>query len=187
MPGAGDLEPDRSDRTAIAQGDGEATSVAVIAVGNPIMGDDGVGARVLERLEAGPEGDRPDLTLANAATTAFFALEAMSGCDRAIVLDAIATGAPPGTVHQYQYVDGAFAGEIPEMTMHDFSFAEALQAGREAYDIPGEVLILGVEPERVEMSMSLSEPIEQALPKLVARVREELPDRPNHPPQADKA
>ncbi|MFW5900662.1 MAG: hydrogenase maturation protease [Halodesulfurarchaeum sp.] len=166
-------------RTPIAQSDESATELAIVAVGNPIMGDDGVGARVVEVLEDSTLGDREDLTLANAGTTAFFALEAMSGCDRAIVVDAISTGAEPGTVHRYRYVDGAFDGDIPEMTMHDFSFAEALRAGREAYDIPSEVLIFGVEPERIEMSMELSEAIERTVPTLVAHIHDELPDPPS--------
>jgi hydrogenase maturation protease len=169
---------EESARTPIAQGDQDATEIAIVAVGNPIMGDDGVGAQVLERLESSPVGDRPDVALANGGTTAFFALEAMSGCDRAIVVDAIATGAEPGTVHTFRYVDGAFADDVPEMTMHDFSFAEALQAGREAYQIPREVLIYGVEPKRIEMSMELSDPIERTIPTLVNVIREEIPERP---------
>jgi len=174
-----------TERTAIAKEDGEATELAVVAVGNPIMGDDGIGARVLERLEETVGLERPDLTLANAGTTAFFALEAMSGCDRAIVLDAIATGAPPGTVHCYRYSDGAFVGESPEMTMHDFSFAEALRAGREAYDIPDEVLIFGVEPERIEMSMELSDSVKRRVRTLERLVHEELPAPPERqrPPE----
>ncbi|MDZ7850496.1 MAG: hydrogenase maturation protease [Halodesulfurarchaeum sp.] len=166
-------------RTPIAQEDETATELAVVAVGNPIMGDDGVGAKVVEALEATAVGDRPDVTLANGGTTAFFALEAMSGCKRAIVVDAISTGAEPGTVQTYRYVDGAFEDDIPEMTMHDFSFAEALRAGREAYDLPAEVLVFGVEPKRIEMSMELSEPIDRTVPTLVELVRDELPERPS--------
>jgi hydrogenase maturation protease len=160
--------------TTIGRSDGEAPAVAVVAVGNPIMGDDGVGESVIEALE--PRlADREDVTLTNAGTTAFFALEAMSGCDRAIVVDAIATGADPGTVQEYRYEDGAFQGPVPEMTMHDFSFAEALQAGREAYDLPDTVLILGVEPDCIELSMTLSDPIAAAVPALSERVLAELP------------
>jgi hydrogenase maturation protease len=58
--------------------------------------------------------------------------------------------------------------------MHDFSFAEALQAGREAYDLPDPVVILGVEPDRIELSMELSDPIEAAVPALRERVLETL-------------
>ncbi|MBS3760477.1 hydrogenase maturation protease [Halodesulfurarchaeum sp.] len=164
--------------TPIAESDENATAIAVVAVGNPIMGDDGIGAQVLETLETSTVSERSDVTLANGGTTAFFALEAMSGCDRAIVVDAISTGAEPGTIHTFRYVDGAFADDVPEMTMHDFSFAEALQAGRDAYEIPEEVLIFGVEPKRIEMSMELSEEIEQTVPDLVDLIHDELPERP---------
>ncbi|MFB6085882.1 MAG: hydrogenase maturation protease [Halodesulfurarchaeum sp.] len=170
---------DSGGTSALTRSDADDSGLAIVGVGNQIMGDDGVGARVVETLEESVLGDREDVIFANAGTTAFFALEAMSGCERAIVIDAIATGADPGTIHQYRFVDGAFAGEIPEMTMHDFSFAEALEAGRNAYDIPDEVLILGVEPARIEMSMELSEPIERTVPHLVEHIQEEVPESPS--------
>lgn len=155
----------------------EPLQTAVVGVGNPIMGDDGVGTRVIEELESLDDSQSEGIALAQAGTTAFFALEAMSGCEKAIVVDAISTGTEPGTIHRYRYADGAFAGEIPEMTMHDFSFAEALHAGRQAYDLPAELLIYGVEPARIEASMELSEPVEKAVPELVELVLDELTDR----------
>ena len=171
----------RPPSTPIRQSADEAPAVAVVAVGNPIMGDDGVGAQVVERLEAAGVGDLTEVALANAGTTAFFALEAMSGCDRAIVIDAISTGAEPGTLHEYRYVDGAFTGPVPEMTMHDFSFAEALRAGREAYEIPRDVLILGVEPDCIEMSMELSEAVAGVVPDLVRLIESRLPSTTAEP------
>lgn len=156
--------------------DTDGAEVAVVGVGNPIMGDDGVGKRVIEELESSSDERTDGVVLTHAGTTAFFALEAMSGCRKAIVVDAIETGSEPGTVHRYRYADGAFADEIPEMTMHDFSFAEALRAGRDAYDIPDELLVFGVEPVRVEASLELSDRIERAVPELIELVLEELPE-----------
>ena len=154
--------------------DTDGAEAAVVAVGNPIMGDDGVGKRVIEALESSSDDRTNGVLLTHAGTTAFFALEAMSGCQKAIVVDAIETGAEPGTVHRYRYVDGAFAGEVPEMTMHDFSFAEALRAGRDAYDIPEDLLVVGVEPARIEATLELSDRIERSVPELVELVLEEL-------------
>ncbi|MDR5672179.1 Ni,Fe-hydrogenase maturation factor [Halalkaliarchaeum sp. AArc-CO] len=152
----------------------DCAEIAVVGVGNPIMGDDGVGKRVIDELETSSDERTNGVVLTHAGTTAFFALEAMSGCRKAIVVDAIETGAEPGTVHRYRYVDGAFAGEVPEMTMHDFSFAEALRAGRDAYDIPDELLVFGIEPARIEATLELSDRIERGVPELVDLVLEEL-------------
>ncbi len=147
--------------------DGSPAELAIVGVGNELVGDDGVGPRVVAALESAlgtpPEGVR----LCNAGTTGFLALEAMSGCDRAIVIDAIAADAEPGTVHRYRFRDGAFDGEIPEMTMHDVSFTEALRFAREVYELPGDVSILGVEPASLETRLGLTEPVERAIPAVI--------------------
>lgn len=169
-------EPSRSeDATPIERSDSAGTEMAVVGVGNSIMGDDGLGKRVIEELETSGHGDQPEVTLSHAGTTAFFALEAMSGCEKAIVVDAIDTGDEPGTLHRYRYVDGEFTGPVPDVTMHDFSFVEALKAGTDAYDLPSEVLLIGVEPETIEPSLELSESIETRIPDIVQLIRNELP------------
>lgn len=165
------LEPEREVIEPVGFGDGD---VAVVGVGNPIMGDDGLGKRVIDELREMPGMTEEDVVLAHAGTTAFFALEAIDGCAKAIIIDAISTGDAPGTIHTYQFVDGAFIGDVPEITMHDFSFVEALEAGRSAYDIPDELLIYGVEPERIEATMKLSETVERAIPTVIELVRDEL-------------
>lgn len=143
--------------------------VAVVGVGNPIMGDDGVGEAVVEALRV--EGLRPGVEATHAGTTAFFALEAMDGADFAVVVDAVATGeAPPGSIHRYRYRNGAFEGTAPEVLMHDFSFSAALRTGRGAYDLPEEILVIGVEPATTEAGLTLSEPVEASLPRVVEAV-----------------
>ena len=148
--------------------------VAVVGIGNEIMSDDGVGPHAIDELRETWLGSADEVVLSNAGTTGFFALEAMSGCDRAIVIDAIEAGESPGTIREYRLVDGTFEDEIPEMTMHDVSFTEALQFGGEAYDLPGEVRILGVEPATIEPGLELSETVEAVLPDLVEAVAEDI-------------
>jgi len=142
-------------------------TVAVVGVGNSIMGDDGVGPTIIERLEGSPAGAADDVRLVDAGTTGFLALEAMSGAERAVVVDAVETGEPPGTIHEYRYVDGAFETDVPEMTMHDVSFTEAMVAGRDVYDLPDEIRILGVEPADVSIGDELSGAVERAATELI--------------------
>ena len=61
---------------------------AVVGVGNPTMGDDGVGQAVIDRLDEAASGDE-SVRATFAGTTGFFALEAMDGADRAVVVDAV--------------------------------------------------------------------------------------------------
>lgn len=74
------------------------TSQVVIGVGKPIMGDDGVGHRVVDQLQE----IEIDAEICFAGTTAFLALEAMSGAYRAIVVDAIDVPDPEaGSLHRF--------------------------------------------------------------------------------------
>lgn len=157
-------------------GRGPDPELAVVGVGNRIMGDDGLGPEVIDRLEKRSAGSKADVRLINAGTTGFIALEAMSGARRAIVLDAIQNGEAPGTIQEYRCVDGAFETEIPEMTMHDVSFTEAMIAGREAYDLPDEIRILGVEPANLSIGIELSETVEQAATELVDMLTKTISD-----------
>ncbi len=143
---------------------------AVVGVGSRVMADDGVGYHAVERLRdrSLPGG----VTATHAGTTAFLALEAMSGADRAIVVDALALDAEPGTIREFRLDDDPEAA--PEVTMHDFSFSDALAVGDAAYDLPEEVVLVGVVPARLEPSLDLSETVAAALPDLVSRIETRL-------------
>jgi hydrogenase maturation protease len=149
------------------------TEEAVVGVGNPTMRDDGVGHRVVDELD---DADLPEtVRLRQTATSAFLALEAMSGADHAVVVDAVATeNAAPGTVHRYVCRDGTFEGAAPDVLMHDLSFSDALTAGRSAYDLPPSIVVIGVEPGDLSVGLGLTDPVERAIPRIVATVREAL-------------
>lgn len=175
-------------------------SVAVVGVGNPTMGDDGLARAVLDRLvaDAGVIGagdaGAGSVRAAFAGTTGFFALEAMDGADRAVVVDAVDANGPPGTVHRFRLdrphpsaaSDGGtggsttYPGKTPEVTLHDLTFGDALRTCRSAYDLPGRVVLVGVVPAVIEGGFELSDPVATAVPTAAAAVRAELGQRRRH-------
>jgi hydrogenase maturation protease len=149
---------------------GEERTQAVVGVGSMVMGDDGVGYHAIEALE---DRSLPDGTsLTHAGTTAFLALEAMSGADRALVVDALALDEPPGTIREFR-LDRPEV-DAPEVTMHDYSFTDALAVGDVAYDVPERVRLLGIVPAELDPALELSEPVSAALPELVSRIEQRL-------------
>ncbi|MFW5965593.1 MAG: hydrogenase maturation protease [Halodesulfurarchaeum sp.] len=151
------------------------TEQAVVGVGNQIMRDDGLGAAVIDELREQGLQEHPSVTLDQAGTTAFFALEAMDGADRAVVVDALrVTGSDPGDLHRMTYSDGAFEDLDPQIHMHDFSFVDALEAGAGTYDLPEEIVVLGMTPEATTAGLGLSETVAERLPALVELVLDEL-------------
>jgi hydrogenase maturation protease len=145
----------------------------VVGVGNPVMTDDGIGKAVIDALHDEGVVDGEDVRATHAGTTAFLALEAMSGADRAIVIDAVDVDSPPGSIHQFEYEDGEFP-DLPDVLMHDFSFTEALSVGTEAYDLPDEIVLIGVVPAKLETGVGLSDRLEARVPDVVATVETEL-------------
>ena len=76
-------------------------------------------------------------------------MEQMVGYDRAIVIDAICSGAPPGTIHHLA------PGDMPTQrsaSSHDMTLPTALALGRQAgLRLPADeaILIVGIEAEDV--------------------------------------
>jgi hydrogenase maturation protease len=159
------------ERAADAPGAGPDGPV-VVGVGNPTMGDDGLGRAVVRRLGAG-------VAATFAGTTGFFALEAMSGADRAVVVDAVDGEGPPGTLHRAR-LDRGSGEAVPEVTLHDLTFADALRSCRSAYDLPDRVVLVGVVPAAVEGGIGLSDRVEAALPSATEAVRAEVGRRERH-------
>ena len=66
----------------------------IVGLGNPLVTDDSVGLRVVEELRP-LLADRADVEVAEDYWGGLRLMERMIGFDRAIVVDAIHTGAPP--------------------------------------------------------------------------------------------
>jgi hydrogenase maturation protease len=98
-------------------------------------------------------------------------MERMIGFDRAIIIDAICTDAPPGTVHVLSPDD------IPTQrsaSVHDVNLSTALELGRYAgAKLPSsdDIILIGIEAADVQtFDEELSPEVETALPKAVGTV-----------------
>lgn len=120
----------------------------VLGLGNPLVTDDSVGLRVIAVLRQRLEG-RPNLDIEEDFWGGLRLMERMVGYDRAVVVDAIQTGAPPGTLLRLT------PGSIPTQrsaSAHDVNLPTALQFGREAglYLPPDDaILLVGIEAEDI--------------------------------------
>ena len=102
-------------------------------------------------------------------------MEQMVGYDRAIIVDAICTDAPSGTIHLLSPDD------IPTQrsaSAHDVNLPTALEFGRQAgaHLPPNEhILLIGIEAADVQtFEESLSPEVEAALPQAVDQILSKL-------------
>ena len=151
----------------------------IIGLGNPIVSDDSVGLRVAaevkSRLENAKKSEKPridgDVEVGEDYWGGLRLMERLIGFDRAIVVDAICTDSPPGTIR----ILGPH--EIPTQksnSAHDLTLPTALRLGRESgAELPRDedILLIGIEAEDVlTFSEKCTPAVEAAIPKAVEKV-----------------
>jgi hydrogenase maturation protease len=139
----------------------------VLGLGNPLLKDDSAGLRAVKMLrETLPENDQIEID--EDYWGGLRLMEHMIGFDRAVIIDAILTGAAPGTIHLLSPAD------IPTQrsaSAHDLNLPTALTLGRQAgAHLPAseDILLIGIEAADVQtFDESLSPEVEAALPHAV--------------------
>lgn len=160
----------------------------IVGLGNPILGDDGVGWKVVEaaadRIEnSRPENGSPLPDFEQLGLGGLSLMERLIGYDRAILVDAITTGQHPvGTVYWFN-LDALPARSTTGHTTsaHDATLTEAFAMGRAmGASLPQEVMIVGIEAEiTYDFSDQLSPPVAAAVPEAVDTLFELLTMPPN--------
>ncbi len=142
----------------------------IIGLGNPIVADDSIGLRVAAELKS-LLADRPDVDVTEDYWGGLRLMERMIGYDRAIVIDAICTGAPPGTIH---HLTPASVPTQKSASAHDVNLPTALAFGRRAgAHLPADenVRLIGIEAEDlINFSDQCTPAVAAAIPRSIREV-----------------
>jgi hydrogenase maturation protease len=154
--------------------------VKIIAVGNPLYGDDGVGAAVLERIRA--DGLFPGAELFDAGTDALSLIDVFDDRHLHVIVDAAKMGLAPGRVARFTPGEARLRIRWDHLSLHGFGLAEAFAMAESIGSLPGRIVILGVEPQRVEVDKGLSGAVAAAVPEVLAHIQAEVrSDEADHP------
>lgn len=144
----------------------EARTIRIVGLGNPVLGDDGIGWRVAEEVRHMlAESDSP-IAVDCLAVGGLRLMEHLIGSEAAILIDAIETGHhPPGSVTSFplEALGDPLAGHLG--STHDASLPTALALGRAlGAPLPGQVWIVAVETRlNLEFTEALSPPVAAAI------------------------
>ena len=142
----------------------------VVGLGNPILGDDGVGWRVIDELDA---LDHEEASLQQACVGGVSLMELLVGYRRAIIVDAIIDPtAAPGSVWRrpLSAVETRVASHLD--STHDAPLPAAIEAGRAmGADLPSDIEVVGIVIERGDVfGEQLSDIVAAAVPVAAAAV-----------------
>ena len=140
----------------------------VLGLGNPLMGDDGLGLAVLGRLRE--EWDLPGtVELVDGGTWGMNLLPLIEDAPELVLVDAIRTGASAGTVVELE------RGRLPrylahKLSPHQVDLKEVLALAEFRGTLPARTVAIGAEPAAVELSTELTPVLQDAVEAVLLAV-----------------
>lgn len=144
--------------------------MVVVCVGNELRGDDGAGPAVAARLRA----DAADLDVAVCGQEPSRLLDAWAGADAAVVVDAVSSGAAPGTIHRFDASERALPSTVFRGSTHALGVGEVIELARALGRLPGRVLVYGIEGGRFASGHGLTTEVSEAVEAVAAEVTTEV-------------
>jgi hydrogenase maturation protease len=143
----------------------------VVGVGNPWRSDDAAGLHAARALrKALPVG--VEVLEEDGEPTAL--LDAFEDVDALWLVDAVSSGAAPGTVHRLDAGTQELPAELFRTSTHHLGLAEAVELGRVLRRLPAQVIVFGIEGAGFDPGDSLTAAVEQAVADVVTQVTEEI-------------
>jgi hydrogenase maturation protease len=136
------------------------------------MRDDGIGIRVASELRRHPlDGNvfvyaYRDLDLS--------LIEKVEGAAVVVLVDALQSGKPPGTVSTYEIGRGSKSVPVELPSLHGLGLAELFGLARQAGLLDGPVTVVGVEPGDCSQGRRMSKEVASAVPKVLEAVASSL-------------
>jgi hydrogenase maturation protease len=147
-------------------------STLVIGIGNPLQGDDGVGAYAAQLLakEDLPAG----VQIEELGTPGLGLVNFIQGWQRVILIDAVYMGEEPGTWRRLENDEIQLITSTKVQSLHEPGLAESLSLARTLELLPDEIVLYGVEPARIQPGSKLSPAVGQAITPLIKHILGEL-------------
>lgn len=145
--------------------------VAIIGIGNPLLGDDGVGVEVIK--EMGRLKLPPAVRLYDGGVGGFSLLGLIEGAEKAIFVDALEMGLEPGSIRQLDMEQLQSLKPRLKYSLHEASLQECLPM-LELMDKPAKIVIVGIQPKRIGPGVGLSPEVKTAIPRAIKLVLKEV-------------
>lgn len=139
----------------------------VVAIGNAYRRDDGAGLAVAGRLRGRlPSG----VELVSCEQEPSRLIDACEGAATALVVDAVESGAAPGTLHRFDASTQPVPERLFRSSTHAFGVGEAIELARALGRLPGRVIVYGIEGAAFEAGEGLSDAVAAAVEQAAAAV-----------------
>ncbi len=144
----------------------------VLGLGNILLADEGVGVRVVQRINEAYTFFGA-VEVLDGGTAGFDLLDTLAGREAVIIVDAVEANLEPGEMVRLQD-DAVPAYFRTLLSPHQLGLAEILALLKIMDEAPKRIVLIGVQPACLELGLSLSEFVQAKLDPLVHAVLDEV-------------
>jgi hydrogenase maturation protease len=147
--------------------------VVVLGLGNPLMADEGIGVCLVERLMESA-ADYPAVDFVDAGTGGLSLLYHIEGRGKAIVIDCAFMDEPPGAIRRFTPDQVQSTKVLAHQSLHEADLMRIIEMARELGQAPDQIVIFGIQPERVEPNLGLSRTLTERMDEYLSMILHEL-------------
>jgi hydrogenase maturation protease len=149
--------------------------IRILGCGNPLVGDDGIGVHIANKLME-MRSELPDnVEVIDAGVGGLELLNFMENAEQIIIVDAVKGAGNIGSVHRFEIEDikNAISGDA--LSIHDTSIADVLCIAQHVQEMPKSVKIFAIEIEEAEeVSICLSEKVQASVDEVISMILDEI-------------
>lgn len=151
-----------NDRIA-SVGPGVPGNTLILGLGNTLLGDEGVGVKTVSYLQ-NTQPVLQTVEMLDGGTLSFILAGPIEDADNLIVIDAAQLNSAPGTVHLFEGQEmDQFVMRNKHNSVHEVSLSDLLVIAHLSGQLPQRRALIGIQPERIDWSDTLSDSVAQSV------------------------
>ena len=143
--------------------------IVVLGLGNPLMGDEGIGIEIVARLSLLAHRF-PRVEFVDAGTAGLSLLHKLSGRRKALIIDCCRMRIIPGSIVVFGPEAVRSVKTLSHFSLHETDVLKVIELARKLGQCPDEILFAAIEPACIAMQKSLSTELAERLDFYVQQV-----------------
>ncbi len=147
--------------------------IVVLGLGNPLMADEGIGGFIVGKLLE-EKDSYPNVDFIDAGNGGMSILHLITDRKKVIIIDCAYMGKEPGTMVRFIPQDVKTIKKLFHYSLHEIDILKVIELAGELSQAPEDVIIFGIEPEKIEFREGLTSTLQKKIDEYVKTIQAEL-------------
>lgn len=152
--------------------------ILVTGLGNPLMADEGIGVLLVQKLALLSQNQDisgcDDVEFYDGGVGGLSLLYKIEKRDKVILIDCARMGTPAGTIRRFTPAEVRTIKALEHFSLHEMDILKVFELAEQLGNAPGEIVIFGIEPKIIAFDSTLSDIIQQNIPRYLDDILNEI-------------